>query len=73
MSFEHDVVPDVTPAQVQAVLQALGNEFLVDLQAVHNKDGYWLEYTETAAQLILSPYKWHQQIADYINTGEYEE
>lgn len=62
----------VTPEQVKAVLQALGNEFLVDLQAVHNKDGYWLEYTETAAGLILSPEDWHKQIADYVNTGEYE-
>lgn len=65
-------IPDVSPEQVKAVLQALGNEFLVDLQAVHNKDGYWLEYTETAAGLILSSSRWHEQIADYINTGEYE-
>lgn len=72
MSFENDVTEDVSPAQVKAVLQALGNEFLVDLQAVHNKDGYWLEYTETVANLILSPESWHKQIADYINTGEYE-
>lgn len=66
-------VTGVTPQQVKLVLQALGNEFLVDLQAVHNAEGYWLEYTETAAGLILSTSQWHQQIADYVNTGEYEQ
>lgn len=65
-------VTKVTPEQVKMVLQALGNEFLVDFQAVHNKDGYWLEYSETAAGLILSPDVMHKQIADYINKGEYE-
>lgn len=57
---------DITNEQVKAVLTALGQEFTIDIPAVHNKDGYWIEYTELNAYLILANEATVEGIAEYV-------
>lgn len=61
-----------TAADVKSILVAFANEHLVDVPAVHNKDGYWLEYTELSGFLILGEDEYFEQVAETANTGDYE-
>lgn len=57
-----------TAAQVAVVLQALAENFLVDVPAVHDGKGtYLIEFTTLANAMVNSPKAWYQDIANYIN------
>lgn len=60
----------VTSEQVQSVLTALAEEFTVDIPAVHNETGYWIEFSELNATLLLTGREWADEIADHINSKE---
>lgn len=57
----------VTATEVSAVLSALAEEYLVDIQAVHNKDGYWLEFFELSSALLTDDHDWLYAIAESAN------
>lgn len=56
-----------TATDVENILAALANEFTVDIPAVHNKEGYWIEYTELNAALLLGTPEWYEDIAAEAN------
>lgn len=60
---------NITPEQVKAVLTALAEDFTIEIPAVHNKEGYWVEFTELNAYLILAGEgnNTPERIAEYIN------
>jgi metal-dependent HD superfamily phosphatase/phosphodiesterase len=62
---------NVTAEQVEAVLTALAEEYLVDVPATHDgKGGYFIEYTTLAHQLVNSGIEWYTEISNYVNTKE---
>lgn len=56
-----------TAADVQNILTSLGENFIVDIEAVHSDKGYFIEYNTLAAALILSSPAWYEEIAHYTN------
>lgn len=60
----------VTAAQVQEVLTGFAEEFSVDVEALHNKAGYWIEHTTLSNALINSDPEWYAAIATYVNGKE---
>lgn len=57
--------------QVQDVLRALGEEFLVDVPAEHDgKGAYKLDYFDLVGFLITPTDEWADRIAGYVNTRE---
>jgi hypothetical protein len=60
--------------QVQEVLSALGEEFLVDIPAEHNSSGdYKLDYFLLVRFLVNASDEWADRIAGYINTrGQFD-
>lgn len=60
---------DITNEQVKAVLTALGEEFTIDIPAVHNASGYWIEYSELNAYLILADEATVEEVAEYVRTN----
>jgi hypothetical protein len=61
----------ISQQQVQDVLRALGEEFLVDVPAEHDgKGGYKLDYFVLARALVSVTDEQADRIAGYINTQE---
>lgn len=59
----------INKEQVQEVLIALGEEFIVDIQAVHDgKGGYTIDYFELVTTLVNAPDSWADRIAGYVNS-----
>lgn len=56
-----------TAADVQNILTSLAEDFMVDIEAVHNEQGYFIEYNTLAAALILGSPVWYGAIAEYTN------
>lgn len=53
----------ITAQTVKDVLQALAEDYIVDIPAVHNPEGYWIEYNQLAAALLLGGDVWFEEIA----------
>lgn len=60
---------NITAEQVKAVLIALGEEFTIDIPAVHNETGNWIEYNQLNGSLVLADDEWVEQIVEYVNTN----
>lgn len=61
----------INKGQVQDVLIALGEEFLVDIPAEHNGKGdYKLDYFTLVTFLVNAPDEWADRIAGYANSKE---
>jgi hypothetical protein len=59
--------------EVERVLSALGENFLVDIEAVHDgKGGYFIEFTTLANALVNPKPGWVDEIMGYVNTRDYE-
>ena len=59
----------ITSKDVEAVLIALGENFIVDVPAKHDGKGdYQLDYFELVTFLVNPAPAWVQQIQGYINT-----
>lgn len=54
-------------ADVQNILTAFAEEFLVDIPALHNDKGYWVEHNTLAANLVLGDDEWYGKIAAYAS------
>jgi hypothetical protein len=64
---------NATAEHVAIVLVALAEEFLVDVPAVHTKDGvYYIEYNTLANALINGDKEWYAAIAQHINNAPIE-
>lgn len=59
-----------TAADVQNILTAFAEEFLVDVPARHEKGDYLIEFTELSTELILGEPSWYLSIAEYANNIE---
>lgn len=60
--------------EVERVLSALGENFLVDVPATHDgKGGYFIEFTVLANALCNAAPAWVDEIVGYVNTRDYEE
>jgi len=58
--------------EVERVLAALGENFLVDVEAVHDgKGGYFIEFTTLANALVNPKPGWVDEIMGYVNTKDY--
>lgn len=60
----------VTPAQVEEVLTGFAEEFSIDVEALHNEAGYWIEYTTLSNALVNGSPEWYAAIAEYVNGKE---
>lgn len=61
----------INKEQVKEVLIALGEEFIVDVQAVHDgKGGYTIDYFELSDTFVNAPDAWADRIAGYVNSKE---
>lgn len=58
-----------TAEDVKNILTSLGEDFIVDIEAVHNERGYFIEHNTLAAALILGTPEWYAEIADYTNVN----
>lgn len=54
-------------ADVQNILTAFAEEFLVDVDAKHDSSGYWIEHNDLAAALVLNNNAWYAEIAAYAS------
>lgn len=62
----------VNKEQVEAVLIALGEEFLVDVPALHDgKGGYLIDFFELSHRLVDPEGAWVERIQGYVNTKEF--
>lgn len=62
----------INRGQVQDVLEALGEEFLVDIPAEHSGKGdYKLDYFLLVTFLVNAPDEWADRIARYINAKDW--
>lgn len=59
--------------EVERVLVALGENFIVDVPAKHDGKGdYQIDYFELVTMLVSPPPAWVDQIQGYINSKDYE-
>lgn len=56
-----------TAEDIKNVLTIFAEEFLVDIEAVHNTKGYFIEHNTLAAGLILGKRDWYEAIAEELN------
>lgn len=57
-----------TAADVQNILTAFAEEFVVDIKATHTPNGdYFIENTDLVTALVLGEPSWYALIADYTN------
>lgn len=60
----------VTHEQVQEVLRALGEDAILDIEAVFTPDRtYLIEYNTLANALVNPKPEWVDQIVEYLNEG----
>lgn len=60
-----------TAQDVQNILTALAEEFLVDIKAEHTEDNsYLLEFTDLSTALVLGEPAWYAAIAHYANESQ---
>lgn len=58
----------ITQDQVRAVLEGLGEDFIVDIPANHDgKGGYTLDYFKVVEWLIWPPQEWIDRLVGYVN------
>lgn len=61
----------INKEQVQDVLAALGEEFLVDIPAEHSGKGdYKIDYFKLVGIFVDAPDEWAERIAGYANSKE---
>lgn len=65
---------NAAPEHVALVYKALGEEFLVNVEAVHDgKGGYFIEFSTLANYLINTPRSELEAAAAYINQNDTED
>lgn len=56
-----------TAEDVQNILTGFAEEFIVDIPALHNDKGYFIEHNQLAGSLILADQEWFATVAGYVN------
>ena len=56
-----------TAEDVQNILTGFAEEFIVDIPALHNEDGYFIEHNQLAGSLILADPEWFGAVAGYVD------
>lgn len=58
---------EYTAEDVKNILVAFVEEFLVDIPAKHDTDGYWIEFTDLSGHVILADDEWFEDQARHVN------
>lgn len=61
----------ISQADVRAIAEAIGEDFLVDIPAEHDgKGGYKIDYFAAVKFLLDPPKEWIDRLTGWVNTKE---